>query len=187
MARSAFYSGKDGRPSTSSIDGSAARSFCWSFCIFTSGRFRCVRFCIHSVTPSSYDLDAQWVAVGKGGVFLSQDKEVRGITALAFLLLIAFSSAGPIRRYSYPVFFILHYVGVLGFLIFVNRHTVYAQGWATYAIVGIYAVDIVVRLASLRVRYVEVEALEGGMTLVRMPGLRGGWRYAFPPLHSITL
>lgn len=107
------------------------------------------------------------------------DKEVRGLTALAFLLLIAFSSAGPVRKYSYPVFFVLHYVGIVGFLVFVNRHTIYARGWATWSVVAIYGLDIVGRLASMRIRYVEVEAMEGGMVRVGMTGVRGGWRYVF--------
>jgi ferric-chelate reductase len=109
--------------------------------------------------------------------FLSGTKEQRGIGALIFLLLIASSSAGPLRRYSYPAFFILHYVGVIGFLVLVNRHTVYARNWATYAVVGIYGLDIIGRLAGVRVRYVEVEAMEGGMVRVGMRGLHGGWRY----------
>lgn len=108
--------------------------------------------------------------------FLSGTKEQRGIGALVFLLIIAISSAGPLRRFSYPAFFVLHYVGIIGFLVFVNKHTIYAQGWATYAVVGIYGVDVLGRLAGMRVRYVEVEAMEGGMVRVAMRGLHGGWR-----------
>lgn len=113
---------------------------------------------------------------GQMSTFFAGTKVRRGIGALVFLLVIALSSAGPLRRWSYPAFFVCHYVGVLGFLVFVNRHTVYAQGWATYSVVAIYGLDIVGRAASLRVRWVEVEPLAGGMTRVRMTGLRGGWR-----------
>ncbi|ORY89065.1 ferric reductase like transmembrane component-domain-containing protein [Leucosporidium creatinivorum] len=108
--------------------------------------------------------------------FLSGTKEQRGIGALVFLLIIAISSAGPLRRFSYPAFFVLHYVGIIGFLVFVNKHTIYAQGWATYSVLGIYGLDILGRLAGMRVRYVEVEAMEGGMVRVAMRGLHGGWR-----------
>lgn len=128
----------------------------------------------------AYFWTAQWISSGQVALFLSQDKEVRGIAAFSFLLLIAVSSIRPIRRYSYSIFFVLHYVGIIGFLVYVNKHTVYAQGWATYSIVGIYVVDIVGRLSSLRIRYVEVEALEGGMVRVGMPGVTSGWRYISP-------
>lgn len=95
---------------------------------------------------------------------------------MGFLLLIAVSSSRPLRRYSYPIFFTLHYVGIIGFLVYVNSHTIYAQGWATWGIAAIYIVDIAGRLAGMRLRYVEVEALEGGMVRVGMKGLSGGWR-----------
>lgn len=118
----------------------------------------------------------QWVASSQVSTFLSGDKEVRGLYALGFLLLIGLSSARPLRRYSYPVFFTLHYVGIIGFLVYVNSHTIYAQGWATWGIGAIYMVDIAGRLSGMRLRYVEVEALEGGMVRVGMKGLSGGWR-----------
>ena len=108
--------------------------------------------------------------------FFSQTKQVHGTTAFAFLLLIAVSSARPIRRWSYSIFFVLHYVGIIGFLVFVNTHTIYARGWATYAILVIYGADIIGRLSGMRIRYVEVKALEGGMTRVGMPGVTKGWR-----------
>ncbi|BGP57276.1 ferric-chelate reductase Frp1 [Rhodotorula sphaerocarpa] len=108
--------------------------------------------------------------------FLAGEKERRGITALAFLLVIVLSSLPPMRRFSYPVFFTLHYVGLVGFLVSVNRHTVYAGPWATYAIIGIYASDILARIASYRVRWVEAAALGGGMVKLSMPGVAGGWR-----------
>ncbi|KAK4705430.1 hypothetical protein P7C70_g764, partial [Phenoliferia sp. Uapishka_3] len=118
----------------------------------------------------------QWVASNRVEEFLSQSKERRGIGALVFLLVIAVSSAGPLRRVSYPIFFVLHYVGIIGFLVFVNRHTVYAKGWATWSVVGIYAFDIVGRLLSMRVRYVEVEALDSGMVRIGLTGVHSGWR-----------
>lgn len=45
-----------------------------------------------------------------------------------------------------------------------------------WAVVGIYAMDIAGRMAGFRVRYVEVEAWEGGTTRIRMKGAKGGWR-----------
>ena len=118
----------------------------------------------------------QWVASSRVNEFLRGNKEVRGLTAMAFLILIAVSSAGPLRRISYPAFFVLHYVGIIGFLVFVNRHTIYAKGWATYSVVGIYGFDILGRLLSMRVRYVEVEALDSGMVRIGLRGVHGGWR-----------
>jgi hypothetical protein len=118
----------------------------------------------------------QWQDSNQVGAFLSGSKERRGIGALSFLLLIAISSAKPFRRFSYPVFFVLHYAGVIGFLVFVNRHTVYARGWATWSVVAIYGFDILSRIASLRLRYVEIEPIEGGMVKMSMKGLKGGWR-----------
>ncbi|KWU45909.1 hypothetical protein RHOSPDRAFT_28557 [Rhodotorula sp. JG-1b] len=108
--------------------------------------------------------------------FLAGEKERRGITALAFLLLIMLSSLPPMRRFSYPIFFLLHYVGLIGFLVSINRHTVYAGPWATYIVMAIYASDILGRIASMRVRWVEAEALEGGMVKMSMPGVAAGWR-----------
>lgn len=119
----------------------------------------------------------QWSNSNQLGLFLSSEKEIRGLTALAFLILIGLSSMKPMRKFSYPLFFVLHYVGIIGFLFFVNRHSIYAQGWATWSVVGIYGLDLVGRLKGLRIRYVEVEALEGGMTRVGITGVRGGWRY----------
>ncbi|GAA6011233.1 hypothetical protein JCM11491_006768 [Sporobolomyces phaffii] len=117
----------------------------------------------------------QWARAGELAEFLSSSKERRGLGAFAFLLLITVSSLPQFRRFSYPVFFTLHYVSIIGFLVFLNQHTIYARGWATWSVVGIYAVDIAGRLASVRVRWVEVEALEGGMTKVGMRGVTGGW------------
>ncbi|GAA5986179.1 hypothetical protein JCM10908_006445 [Rhodotorula pacifica] len=108
--------------------------------------------------------------------FLAGEKERRGIAALAFLLLIMISSLPPMRRFSYPIFFLLHYVGLIGFLVSVNRHTIYAGPWATYIVVAIYASDILGRAASMRIRWVEAEALEGGMVKISMPGVTAGWR-----------
>ncbi|GAA5882878.1 hypothetical protein JCM3774_001374 [Rhodotorula dairenensis] len=108
--------------------------------------------------------------------FLAGEKERRGITALAFLLLIMLSSLPPMRRFSYPIFFLLHYVGLIGFLVSINRHTVYAGPWATYIVVAIYASDILGRVASMRVRWVEAEAMDGGMVKISMPGAAAGWR-----------
>ncbi|GAA5897312.1 ferric reductase family protein [Sporobolomyces salmoneus] len=118
---------------------------------------------------------AQWARAGRLNEFLSSSKERRGIGAFAFLLLITISSLPRFRRFSYPLFFTLHYVSILGFLVFLNQHTIYARGWATWSVVGIYAVDIVGRIASMRIRWVEVEPLEGGMTKVMMKGVKGGW------------
>ncbi|EGU11632.1 putative Ferric reductase transmembrane component [Rhodotorula toruloides ATCC 204091] len=125
--------------------------------------------------------------------FLAGEKQRRGIAALAFLLLITVSSLPPMRRFSYPIFFTLHYVGLIGFLVFLNKHTVYAYPWASWVIAAIYVADLAGRMASMRIRFVEVEALHGGMVKLSMLGLRGGWRggqhlsirlfFAPPSLH----
>ncbi|GAA5982104.1 hypothetical protein JCM11641_000589, partial [Rhodosporidiobolus odoratus] len=107
--------------------------------------------------------------------FLSGEKERRGIAALAFLLLIFVSSLPPMRRFSYPVFFTLHYLGIIGFLVYLNKHTVYAAPWATWVVVGIYTADMAGRVMSMRIRWAEAEALEGGMVKLSLPGLSGGW------------
>ncbi|KPV73505.1 uncharacterized protein RHOBADRAFT_54724 [Rhodotorula graminis WP1] len=108
--------------------------------------------------------------------FLAGEKERRGIAALAFLLLLTLSSLPPMRRFSYPVFFTLHHCGLVGFLVFLHRHTVYARAYSTWPVVAIYTLDVLGRLLSLRVRVAECDALEGGMTRVALPGLRAGWR-----------
>ncbi|GEM10411.1 ferric reductase transmembrane component [Rhodotorula toruloides] len=108
--------------------------------------------------------------------FLAGEKQRRGIAALAFLLLIFVSSLPPMRRFSYPIFFTLHYVGLIGFLVFLNKHTVYAYPWASWVIAAIYVADLAGRMASMRIRFVEVEALDGGMVKLSMPVLQGGWR-----------
>ncbi|GAA5842101.1 hypothetical protein JCM9279_002787 [Rhodotorula babjevae] len=108
--------------------------------------------------------------------FLAGEKERRGIAALAFLLLLTLSSLPPMRRFSYPIFFTLHYVGLVGFLAFLHRHTVYARAYSTWPVIAIYALDILGRVLSLRIRVAECDALEGGMTHVALPGLSAGWR-----------
>ncbi|KDE09481.1 hypothetical protein MVLG_00382 [Microbotryum lychnidis-dioicae p1A1 Lamole] len=108
--------------------------------------------------------------------FLSGSKQRRGIGALSFLLLIAGSSAGPLRRYSYPLFFCLHYLGIIGFLTFVNMHTIYARAWATWSIGLIYAIDIFARILTMRVKHVTVEPLGEGMTKIHIPFAHDGWR-----------
>ncbi|GAA5940446.1 hypothetical protein JCM1841_003053 [Sporobolomyces salmonicolor] len=117
----------------------------------------------------------QYVNAGQTSDFFSSSKELRGIGALVFLLVIFVSSLPPFRRFSYPLFFALHYAGIVGFLVFINMHTIYARGWATWAVVGIYVADMLGRVASLRVRWVEAEALDGGMVRVDMKGVHGGW------------
>ena len=124
--------------------------------------------------PDERVFDQKWSRAGELGEFLSSSKERRGIGAFAFLLLITISSLPPFRQFSYPLFFTLHYVSILGFLVFLNQHTIYARGWATWSVVGIYAVDIAGRIASMRIRWVELEALEGGMTKIEMSGVTGG-------------
>ncbi|SCV71526.1 BQ2448_3114 [Microbotryum intermedium] len=118
----------------------------------------------------------QYAPTGTVTDFLSGSKERRGIGALSFLILIAISSAGPLRRYSYPLFFCLHYLGVIGFLTFVNMHTIYARTWATWSIGLIYAVDVFARICTMRVKYVTVEPLGEGMTKVHIPFAHDGWR-----------
>lgn len=124
----------------------------------------------------AYFWTVQWVPSRQVGVFLSGDKEVRGLIAFAFLLLIGASSIGPMRRFSYPLFFTLHYTGIIGFLVYVNSHTVYAQGWVTWSVVIIYGVDLAGRVGGMRFKYVRVEALEGGMTRVQVPSVVEGWK-----------
>ncbi|TNY17662.1 putative ferric reductase transmembrane component [Rhodotorula diobovata] len=108
--------------------------------------------------------------------FLAGEKERRGIAALAFLLLITLSSLPPMRRFSYPVFFVLHYVGIVGFLAFLHKHTTHARAYSTWPIIAIYTADILGRVLSMRIRVVEAEALDGGMVRLALPGLRAGWR-----------
>lgn len=134
------------------------------------------RAVVVTVLLHMYFWTIQWAATNQLGVFLTSDKEVRGLAALGFLLLIGVSSIAPMRKFSYPLFFVLHYLGIIGFLFYVNKHTIYAQGWATWSVVAIYGLDIVGRLKGMRIRYVEVEALEGGMTRVGITGIQGGWR-----------
>lgn len=80
------------------------------------------------------------------------------------------------RRFSYPVFFVLHYVGIVGFLVFLHEHTTYARAYSTWPIIAIYTADILGRVLSMRIRVVEAEALDGGMVRLALPGLRAGWR-----------
>lgn len=108
--------------------------------------------------------------------FLTAEKQLLGITAFSFLLLIGISSIKVVRNYSFSIFFILHYVGIIGFLVYVNEHTPYANPWATYVVGIIYGMDLVGRLSGFRIRYVEVEAREGGMVRIGMKGVTTGWK-----------
>jgi ferric-chelate reductase len=60
---------------------------------------------------------------GQLTAWFAEPMQVTGIAATAFLLLIAVSSIKPVRAFAYSLFFVLHYVGIIGFLVFVNMHT----------------------------------------------------------------
>jgi ferric-chelate reductase len=112
---------------------------------------------------------------------LSQSKQIYGITALSFLVLLAASSVRPARSFSYPTFFFLHVTGFVGFIVAVSYHTPYARSWTGYTVCGIYGLDLVGRICKWRIRSVVLEPLvdvdgqSTGVTRIVVQDLNGGW------------
>ncbi|KAJ7066819.1 hypothetical protein B0H15DRAFT_972036 [Mycena belliarum] len=89
-----------------------------------------------SVTPRTLTLAAliHWsLWINNHLVFalpiLSQQKEGSGVATLACLLVVALSSAGPVRRRLWGVFLAGHYLAFPAFFITLCYHTIYATPW----------------------------------------------------------
>lgn len=80
---------------------------------------------------------AQWQQQQSTASHLAGLKEQYGIMALSFLALLFFTSWRPVRTYSYPLFFVCHVVGFLGFLVAISLHTIYSRSWIGYGVVPI--------------------------------------------------
>ena len=122
---------------------------------------------------------AQWVEQDSTVMHFAGQKERYGLLTLSFLALITFSSILPIRKHYYPVFFFLHMVGYIGFLVAVNIHTIYARPWTGWGVVLIYGTDLIVR--ALRYKFGEARLtaighVSNGTTRIWIEDWTGGWR-----------
>ncbi|KAH9816783.1 ferric reductase like transmembrane component-domain-containing protein [Melampsora americana] len=109
---------------------------------------------------------------------LSGTKESRGIMSLCFLFLLSLPSLSFFRHlpiFGWKIFKSLHVIGFIGFIIGINMHTTYAWRW-TVGVIVIYAVDVTSRTIRYRFKTVQIEALEGGVTRLRIQGVTDGWR-----------
>ncbi|EGG05631.1 uncharacterized protein MELLADRAFT_116791 [Melampsora larici-populina 98AG31] len=109
---------------------------------------------------------------------LSGTKELRGIMSLCFLFLLSLPSVSWIRHqpiFGWRIFKSLHVIGFIGFIIGINMHTTYAWPW-TVGVIVIYAVDVTSRTIRYRFKTVQIEALESGVTRLRIQGVTDGWR-----------
>ncbi|KAJ7076743.1 hypothetical protein B0H15DRAFT_863285 [Mycena belliarum] len=109
---------------------------------------------------------------------LSQQKEGSGVATLACLLVVALSSAGPVRRRLWGVFLMGHYLAFPAFFITLCYHTIYATPWI-FPPLAFFGFDLLLRILRFRVVVGRVEGRgEGGagMSLIHVPAAASGWR-----------
>ncbi|KAJ6597944.1 hypothetical protein B0H10DRAFT_2441554 [Mycena sp. CBHHK59/15] len=110
---------------------------------------------------------------------LSQQKEASGVAALGVLCVIVLSSLAPVRRWSYSLFLVVHFLTFPAFFITICYHTIYAPPWI-FPPLAFYGADLLLRLLKFRVAVANIKELGGGgMSLVdfhpgRYPRLASG-------------
>ncbi|KAJ7701243.1 ferric reductase like transmembrane component-domain-containing protein [Mycena rosella] len=106
---------------------------------------------------------------------LSRDKGASGVAAFVCLVVIVLSSVSPLRRWSYKMFLVVHYITFPAFLIAISCHTPFVTPWIIPSLV-LYALDVLVRLLKLRIVAGRVRAYPGGMSIISVPAATTGWR-----------
>ncbi|KAG0150559.1 hypothetical protein CROQUDRAFT_104233 [Cronartium quercuum f. sp. fusiforme G11] len=113
-----------------------------------------------------------------GNQMMLQPKSLKGIMSLCFLILLSIPSISWIRHqpiFGWRIFKFFHVIGFIGLMIGINMHTIYAWPW-TVGVIVIYAVDVSSRAFRYRFKRVQIDALEGGITRLRIEAVTNGWR-----------
>ncbi|KAJ6621017.1 hypothetical protein B0H10DRAFT_2019643 [Mycena sp. CBHHK59/15] len=107
---------------------------------------------------------------------LSQQKEASGVAALGVLCVIVLSSLAPVRRWSYSLFLVVHFLTFPAFFITICYHTIYAPPWI-FPPLAFYGADLLLRLLKFRVAVANIKELGGGgMSLISIPDATQGWQ-----------
>lgn len=116
---------------------------------------------------------------GADGKLMAKSKTpigVTGIVAFAGVTLTAVTSLPAFRRYTYGMFKISHYIGILMLLAGLGAHVDEAVPWCLAA-GGLYALSIVTSFFKSRFAHAELVALGGcTTTLITIPDITTGWR-----------
>ncbi|KAJ6607676.1 Ctr copper transporter family-domain-containing protein [Mycena sp. CBHHK59/15] len=97
---------------------------------------------------------------------LSRQKEASGVAAMAGVCIIVLSSVAPVRRWSYSVFLIVHFLTFPAFFITAWYHTIYASPWI-FPPIAFSAFDVVLRLFKYRVVVGAMKPVDEMMTSTR--------------------
>ncbi|KAJ7037152.1 hypothetical protein C8F04DRAFT_1209918 [Mycena alexandri] len=106
---------------------------------------------------------------------LTQQKEGSGVAALGCLCVIMLTSIAPVRRWCYSAFVLIHFLVFPAFFITICYHTIYATPWI-FPPLAFYGADLLFRVFRWRVVVGNVEAKDGGMSLIHIPLATNGWR-----------
>ncbi|KAJ7495621.1 ferric reductase like transmembrane component-domain-containing protein [Mycena latifolia] len=106
---------------------------------------------------------------------LSRQKEASGVVVLACLCIIVASSLGPLRRWCYSLFLVVHYLTFPAFFVAICYHTPFAPPWVVPPL-AFLALDVLLRLLKARIMVARVRACPGGLSVISVPAAAAGWR-----------
>lgn len=99
-----------------------------------------------------------------------------GVITASSLILILIGSFPIIRHKAYQLFLFTHILGWLTFIIALNFHVPLVAFPFTAVALGLYALDLGLRLAKTRVKNATLVALPGGVTMIQVHDVSEGWR-----------
>ncbi|KAA1467007.1 iron reductase [Dentipellis sp. KUC8613] len=114
------------------------------------------------------------IHVANGLPIFGPRKEISGFTTFAVLCLIVLTSLRPMRALFYQVFLFLHILLYPAFLITLRYHTKHAARWI-YPSLALYGLDLLMRLARLRIKDATLVPSSRQMTLIHVNDCSGGW------------
>lgn len=118
----------------------------------------------------------KWGSVGKLAQKSASPIGVTGLVAFAGVALITVTSLPAFRRYTYGMFKICHYIGIIMLIAGMAAHVPQAVPWAIASGV-LYAVSILTSVLKSRFANAELVALGGcTTTLITIPDVTTGWR-----------
>ncbi|KIK09642.1 hypothetical protein K443DRAFT_392442 [Laccaria amethystina LaAM-08-1] len=105
---------------------------------------------------------------------LGQQKETSGVASLGLLGVIVLSSLRPVRRWFYEVFWIVHILAFVAFVVTICYHTIYASPWI-FPPLAFYGADILMRMFKVRIKDALLVPIDNQMTLIHIPHCTSGW------------